>query len=151
MSGPPPLILVVDDVEDNRYTLTRRLRREGFERLIEAANGREALEKLESQDVDLVLLDIMMPEIDGFEVLRRMRADTRLRQQKEDIPQARPLAIDEIFVVAGAKATPRRCDLGVLRGKPGGAVIQHQPDLRHVHRRASLAAGKDDVVAFLAA
>ncbi len=79
MSGTSPLILVVDDVEDNRYTLTRRLRREGFERLVEAANGREALEKLESEDVDLVLLDIMMPEIDGFEVLRRMRTDTRLR------------------------------------------------------------------------
>ena len=79
MSESAPLILVVDDIEDNRYALTRRLRHEGFERLLEAANGREALEKLESEDVDLVLLDIMMPEIDGFEVLRRMRADTRLR------------------------------------------------------------------------
>ena len=74
-----PLILVVDDIEDNRYALTRRLKREGYERVIEATNGREALDKLESEDVDLVLLDIMMPEIDGFEVLRRMRADTRLR------------------------------------------------------------------------
>ena len=74
-----PLILVVDDIEDNRYALTRRLKREGYERVIEATNGREALDKLESENVDLVLLDIMMPEIDGFEVLRRMRADTRLR------------------------------------------------------------------------
>lgn len=79
MTGASPLILVVDDIEDNRYTLTRRLRHEGFERIIEAANGREALDKLESESVDLVLLDIMMPEIDGFEVLRRMRVDTRLR------------------------------------------------------------------------
>ena len=71
-----PLILVVDDIEDNRYALTRRLKREGYERVIEATNGREALDKLESENVDLVLLDIMMPEIDGFEVLRRMRADT---------------------------------------------------------------------------
>ena len=54
-----PLILVVDDIEDNRYTLTRRLKREGYERIIEATNGREALEKLESENVDLVLLDIM--------------------------------------------------------------------------------------------
>ena len=38
-----PLILVVDDIEDNRYALTRRLKREGYERVIEATNGREAL------------------------------------------------------------------------------------------------------------
>ncbi len=82
MTATAPLILVVDDIEDNRYTLTRRLRREGFERLMEATNGREALEALERESIDLVLLDIMMPEIDGFEVLRRMQADTRLR----DVP-----------------------------------------------------------------
>jgi class 3 adenylate cyclase len=79
MNGAGPLILVVDDIEDNRYTLTRRLQREGFQNIIEATNGREALEQLELRAVDLVLLDIMMPEIDGFEVLRRMRADTRWR------------------------------------------------------------------------
>ena len=44
-----PLILVVDDIEDNRYALTRRLKREGYERVIEATNGREALDKLESE------------------------------------------------------------------------------------------------------
>jgi class 3 adenylate cyclase/CheY-like chemotaxis protein len=82
MTTREPLLLVVDDVEDNRYTLTRRLRHEGFERIVEAVNGREALERLEAEAVDLVLLDIMMPEIDGFEVLRRMKADTRLR----DVP-----------------------------------------------------------------
>ncbi len=64
-------------------------------------------------------------------------ADSRLRQQKKDILEARPLAVEEIFVVAGAKAAARRRDLGILGGKPGGAVVQHQPDLRHVHRRAS--------------
>jgi len=82
MTETAPLILVVDDIEDNRYTLTRRLRREGYDRLMEAINGRDALEKLETEPIDLVLLDIMMPEIDGFEVLRRMKSDTRLR----DVP-----------------------------------------------------------------
>ncbi|HYX02592.1 MAG TPA: adenylate/guanylate cyclase domain-containing protein [Reyranella sp.] len=79
MTAKTPVILVVDDIEDNRFTLTRRLRHEGFEHIVEAANGREALERLEADAIDLVLLDIMMPEVDGFEVLKRMKADTRLR------------------------------------------------------------------------
>jgi adenylate cyclase len=79
MTAGAPLILVVDDIEDNRYALTRRLQREGFDRVIEATNGREALQTLDREAVDLVLLDIMMPEVDGFEVLSRMRADTRWR------------------------------------------------------------------------
>lgn len=79
MTASLPVILVVDDLDDNRYTLTRRLRREGFEHIVEATNGREALERLEAGNIDLVLLDIMMPEIDGFEVLRRMKSDTGLR------------------------------------------------------------------------
>jgi class 3 adenylate cyclase len=74
-----PRILVVDDIEDNRYTLRRRLHREGYDNIVEAANGREALAAMAAQPVDLVLLDIMMPEMDGFEVLQRMRADTSLR------------------------------------------------------------------------
>jgi class 3 adenylate cyclase len=80
MTARTPLILVVDDVEDNRFTLTRRLRHEGFDRIVEASNGREALQRLEDDAFDLVLLDIMMPEVDGFEVLKRMKADTRLRE-----------------------------------------------------------------------
>ena len=62
-------LLVVDDNEDNRYTLTRRLEREGYTNLTTANNGRQALELLQRQQFDLVLLDIMMPEIDGYQVL----------------------------------------------------------------------------------
>ena len=74
MSVADAAILVVDDNADNRYTLCRRLRREGYGDLEEAANGREALERLETRPFDLVLLDIMMPELDGVQVLERLKA-----------------------------------------------------------------------------
>ncbi len=66
-------ILVVDDNEDNRYTLVRRLAKEGYTDVVTASNGREALDKLESREFDLVLLDIMMPEMDGYTVLEHLR------------------------------------------------------------------------------
>lgn len=72
-------LLVVDDNEDNRYTLTRRLAREGYANLTTAADGGEALERLAGSPVDLVLLDIMMPGVNGYEVLERMKADAALR------------------------------------------------------------------------
>jgi adenylate cyclase len=72
-------ILVVDDNEDNRYTLTRRLRRQGYENVAVATNGREALDLIGSRAFDLILLDIMMPEMNGYEVLERLKGDDRLR------------------------------------------------------------------------
>ncbi|MBM9594574.1 putative bifunctional diguanylate cyclase/phosphodiesterase [Roseitranquillus sediminis] len=70
--GRPARILVVDDVEDNRDIFVRRLGRRGFE-MLEAENGTEALDIVEREHVDLILLDIMMPDIDGTEVVRRIR------------------------------------------------------------------------------
>ena len=66
-----PRILIVDDERNIRSTLARSLRLEGYA-TTEAANGREALERLGERDVDLVLLDLQMPELDGLEVLERM-------------------------------------------------------------------------------
>jgi CheY-like chemotaxis protein len=71
-------VLVVDDVEANRELLAERLVRQGYG-VTTAENGREALETLFAGAFDLVLLDIMMPEMDGFEVLRLIKADDRLR------------------------------------------------------------------------
>jgi sigma-B regulation protein RsbU (phosphoserine phosphatase) len=85
-------LLVVDDNEDNRYTLTRRLQREGYANLTSAADGREALELLGTRGFDLVLLDVMMPGLTGHEVLERMRADPRLRH----VPVIMISALDEI-------------------------------------------------------
>jgi phosphoserine phosphatase RsbU/P len=85
-------LLVVDDNEDNRYTLTRRLAREGYENVAIAVDGREALEKLQSHPIDLVLLDVMMPEMNGYEVLERMKVDPALR----DIPVIMISALSEM-------------------------------------------------------
>ena len=65
MNHADAAILVVDDDENNRYTVIRRLEREGYRNIAMAENGREALERLAARPFDLVLLDIMMPELDG--------------------------------------------------------------------------------------
>lgn len=67
------VLLVVDDEAMNRDMLARRLGKEGFT-ILTAAGGRQALDLVESQRVDLVLLDLMMPELSGIEVLGRLRA-----------------------------------------------------------------------------
>lgn len=70
-------ILVVDDNEMNRDLLSRRLRQQGHTVSV-AENGRQALERIASEELDLVMLDIMMPELDGYQVLDRMRSDGTL-------------------------------------------------------------------------
>lgn len=71
-------ILVVDDNESNRDLLVRRLHREHHATDV-AVDGRQALDMLRESAFDLVLLDIMMPELNGYEVLQHMRADAALR------------------------------------------------------------------------
>ena len=72
MSADKPRLLIVDDIADNRIILARRLVRRGFE-VVEAPGGRAALELIAKQPFDLVLLDIMMPDMDGIEVLKTIR------------------------------------------------------------------------------
>ena len=74
-SGPaaPARILIVDDIADNRAILLRRFQRQGFE-VVEADGGLKALELIDCQEFDLVLLDVMMPGIDGVETLKRIRS-----------------------------------------------------------------------------
>jgi sigma-B regulation protein RsbU (phosphoserine phosphatase) len=71
-------ILVVDDTDMNRDVLARRLQREGYD-VVAARDGREALRLIADQEFDLVVLDVMMPEISGLEVLRQVR-ETRSMQ-----------------------------------------------------------------------
>lgn len=70
-----PLILIVDDQPDNRAILDARLSAEGYTTL-QASDGIEALEAVAAVSPDLILLDVMMPRMDGFEVCRRIRADS---------------------------------------------------------------------------
>ncbi|HEY7378748.1 MAG TPA: response regulator, partial [Steroidobacteraceae bacterium] len=73
----PPRILVVDDVPVNIDILRMRLAKQGYE-IVAAGGGKEALEAVPQLLPDLILLDVMMPGIDGIEVCRRLRADTTL-------------------------------------------------------------------------
>jgi DNA-binding response OmpR family regulator len=70
----PLKILIVDDDPDVRSLYRLVLKQEGLE-VIEAESGREALAKVRAESPALILLDIMMPEMDGYEVCRRLRAD----------------------------------------------------------------------------
>jgi len=87
-----PVVLIVDDNDDNRFTLSMRLEACGYENIVTAENGHEALEKMRSAPVDLVLLDIMMPEMNGYEVLEHLKADAELR----DLPVIVISALDEM-------------------------------------------------------
>src|SRR5262249_55190275 len=69
-----PVILVVDDVESGRFVKTQILRRAGFE-IAEASTGLEALELARDRPIDLVVLDVNLPDISGLEVCRRLKAE----------------------------------------------------------------------------
>ncbi|MBI3099351.1 MAG: response regulator [Planctomycetes bacterium] len=103
-SPPPPptagakrRILVVDNSRQIRHIIVFELQREGYD-CLDAASGAEALVALGTSKVDLVLLDVMMPEIDGFTVLSKIRANEHMkhipvimvtaRNQREDIVNA---------------------------------------------------------------
>ncbi|MEM6783654.1 MAG: SpoIIE family protein phosphatase [Bacteroidota bacterium] len=84
-------LLVVDDNELNRDMLSRRLRKRGYAVDV-AHDGREALAMVEHGDFDLVLLDVMMPEMNGYEVLQRLKDDPERRH----IPVIMISALDEM-------------------------------------------------------
>lgn len=69
----PDRLLIVDDVPDNLFLVRTILEEEGYE-IVTSSNGQEALKIIETEPPDLVLLDVMMPVMDGYEVTRRMRA-----------------------------------------------------------------------------
>lgn len=72
-------ILNVDDTDEHRYAVTRLLRRAGFN-VIEARTGREALEKASGFNPSLVVLDVNLPDMLGFDVARRLRTSAQTRQ-----------------------------------------------------------------------
>lgn len=92
MTAADASLLVVDDNEDNRYTLGQRLRRLGYSRITFANDGRAALEAMRAGAFDLVLLDVMMPELNGYQVLEQVRLDARLRH----VPIIMISALDEV-------------------------------------------------------
>ncbi|HEX8616345.1 MAG TPA: response regulator [Thermoanaerobaculia bacterium] len=90
-ASAPGLLLVVDDDAANRDVLSRRLVRQGH-RVVTACSGAEALQRMHEAAFDAVLLDIMMPDMDGYEVLGRIKNDERLQH----VPVIMISAIDEV-------------------------------------------------------
>jgi DNA-binding response OmpR family regulator len=75
MPDPSSTILLVDDEDAIQSLLTYPLERDGY-RVVQARDGDEALRRFADEDVDLVILDIMLPRVDGLEVCRRLRAES---------------------------------------------------------------------------
>ena len=109
-----PRLLIVDDNATNRNMLSRRLERQGYT-AEQSSNGSEALDKIATERFDVVLLDIRMPIMDGFEVLRHMKADRRMRA----IPVVVISAVDE------AESIVRAIEMGAedYLFKPFDAVL----------------------------
>ncbi|GAT33145.1 serine phosphatase RsbU, regulator of sigma subunit [Terrimicrobium sacchariphilum] len=126
-SVTPPAItghlLIVDDNAENSHLLARTLERQGH-RTSEVQNGLEALALLAEKPFDVVLLDVLMPELDGYETLGRIKADPNLRH----IPVIMISALDELKSVvrcieAGAEDyLPKPFDPTLLRARVGACL-----------------------------
>jgi two-component system, cell cycle response regulator len=121
VNGVRGRILIVDDTALNRAILGRALHGQGHE-VVEAGNGRAALEVLAAaggRSIDVVLLDIEMPEMDGYETLRRMKADPGLR----DLPVIVISAVDELesivrcIEMGAADYLPKPFNAAILRAR----------------------------------
>ncbi len=116
-------VLVVDDVAANRDVLATRLSLQGLT-VEEAEDGREALRKLEQERFDLVFLDVTMPELDGYEVLRRIKGDVELR----DIPVLMLSALDDreslvrCLELGADDYLPKPFEPSVLRARVGACL-----------------------------
>ncbi len=124
MSESTHSVLVVDDNRMNRLKMTRALDRGDFQ-ISEASGGQEALDLLQSQVFHLVLLDLLMPEVDGFQVLERMQSD----QQLARIPVIMVSAVEE------KEAVERCLKIGAVDyiTKPVGAETLNDRVRRALH------------------
>jgi diguanylate cyclase (GGDEF)-like protein len=134
VAGAAPRILIVDDVADNRTVLARRFLRRGFE-ITEADGGYRALQLINEQTFDVVLLDVMMPDIHGMEVLKRIRREhspvslpvimVTAKSQSDDVVQALEFGANDYvtkpvdFAVALARVNAqvgrKRAEQGILQ------------------------------------
>jgi signal transduction histidine kinase len=116
-------ILIVDDNQTNRLTLSFTLKREGYTSTM-AQNGIEALETMRAEPFDLILLDIMMPDMDGYQVLEQMKSDSTL----QNLPVIVISAVDEMesivrCVAMGAEDyLPKPFDPVLLRARIGASL-----------------------------
>jgi len=100
---PVKKVLVVDDDEVSRYLLRQFLSSAGYS-ILEATNGVEAIRRASDENPDLVILDLTMPGMSGFEVLKRLKAGVRTRQTPVLIFTSRELTVDESRQIEEAAA-----------------------------------------------
>jgi CheY-like chemotaxis protein len=104
------VILIVDDHHDNRRALSILLKMEGFETCT-AASGKEALFTMQSRIPHCIILDFNMPEMDGLEVLQRIRSDPCLAHIRVIIFSAMGRDLKDEAMAAGADAVVEKCTL----------------------------------------
>jgi diguanylate cyclase (GGDEF)-like protein len=149
-----PRVLVVDDVADNRDILTRRLVRRGFE-VVEAVGGHDALAKIAADTYDIVLLDIMMPDLSGNEVLQQVRADpayanmpiimVTAKSQSEDVVSSLSLgANDYITKPVDFEVALARINAQLERKRMADAALQ---ETRRLEQRSLVLDEKLDATA----
>jgi PAS domain S-box-containing protein len=97
----PYRVLVVEDDAATRQLIARFVRRRGFE-ISEAANGADALDRLRDEGADLVIVDLMMPVMDGFELVREMRAERRWKDIPIVVVTAKDMTSDDARRLEGA-------------------------------------------------
>src|SRR5437899_1152333 len=112
MATDLPGILIVDDNEDNRYTLQLLLESDGQERIASAASGNEAIALIEKEKFSLVLLNLMMPDLNGDEVLKLIKSDP----DKRDIP---------VVMISADNYLPKPFNPTILRARIGAALRRH--------------------------
>lgn len=134
------LLLIVDDNEENRDVLARRLKKQGH-RTVTAGSGPEALSALTEQPFDLVLLDIMMPEMDGYEVLFRIKSGS----STQHLPVIMISALDELESVVrciemgAADYLPKPFNPTLLRARVGASLREKRAHDREQRYTAEIA------------
>jgi len=135
-------VLIVDDDRLNRVLLTGSLADHGY--IIETAEGgRAALAQLAARPFDVVLLDLMMPDIDGFTVLERMRHDQRLRHTPVIIVSATEdtASLVRCIEMGATDYLPKPFDPVLLRARVNGALATkrlHDAEVKHLHEVQAL-------------
>src|SRR5256884_1170031 len=134
----PPLVLIADDNEANRDILARRLEVHGYD-LLMAADGEEALSCAREKLPDLILLDIMMPKMDGLEVCRHLKGDKSLpfipiilvtaRTDTKDVVAGLDMGADEYLTKPVDQAALVARVRSILRIKELHATVRDQSKL----------------------
>jgi len=154
MSERNPRILLVDDEQSLQTLLSFPLKREGYD-VIRAGDGREALDRFAEQSFDLVVLDVMLPLIDGLEVCRRMRARSHvpiimLSAKSEEIDKVvglevgaddyitKPFSMQEFR--SRVRAALRRADMDA-----GDTALTDEPPVQTGELRIDLAKRRVDI------